>query len=157
MDDPADPLGFWLAANSADNMKEGLTGKAPTPARDGVAKMAPLVGMTAATGLAAGNLAASAPEAALSAWLRPGLGMAALDTGLAFYEPKLPPPSMLPGSVVYGWNNREEMKETAMAALDALKIPTLKLGAHGDAGVKCTPDTQPRDANGRFAHCSHAR
>ena len=83
--------------------------------------------------------------------------MAALDTGLAFYEPKLPPPSMLPGSVVYGWNNREEMKENAMAALDALKIPTLKLGAHGDAGVKCTQDTQPRDANGRFAHCSHAR
>ena len=70
-------------------MKEGLTGKAPTPARDGVAKMAPLVGMTAATGLAA----ASAPEAALSAWVRPGLGMAALDTGLAFCEPKLPPPS----------------------------------------------------------------
>ena len=64
VDDPADPLGFWLAANSADNMKEGLTGKAPTPARDGVAKMAPLVGMTAATGLAAGNLAASAPCAA---------------------------------------------------------------------------------------------
>lgn len=138
-------------------MKEERTGKASTAARDGVAKVAPLVGMTAATSLAAGNLAASAPEAALSAWVRPGLGMAALDTGLAFYEPKLPPPSTLPGAAAYVGSNLGEMRENAEAALDALKIPTLKLGAHGDAGVKCTPDTQPRDANGRFAHCSHAR
>ena len=83
--------------------------------------------------------------------------MAALDTGLAFYEPKLPPPSTLPGAAAYVGSNLGEMRENAEAALDALKIPTLKLGAHGDAGVKCTPDTQPRDANGRFAHCSHAR
>ena len=63
MDDPAGLLGSWFAARSADNMKEERTGKVSTAARDGVAKVAPLVGMTAATGLAAGNLAASAPEA----------------------------------------------------------------------------------------------
>lgn len=58
------PLGSWFAAKSADKMKEERTGKASTAARDGVAKVAPLVGMTAATGLAAGNLAVSAPCAA---------------------------------------------------------------------------------------------
>ena len=48
-------LGSWFAANSADNMKEGLTGKAPTAARDGVTNVAPLVGMTAATALPPGT------------------------------------------------------------------------------------------------------
>ena len=36
-------------------MKEGLTGKAPTAARDGVTNVAPLVGMTAATALPPGT------------------------------------------------------------------------------------------------------
>ena len=158
MDDPAGLLGSWFAARSADNMKEERTGKVSTAARDGVAKVAPLVGMTAATGLAAGNLAASAPEAALSAWLRPGLGMAALDTGLAFYEPKLPPPSMLPGQMTYLLNNVGEVRENAAVfSRDVLRRPAPKNENCGLDGGKCTPETQPRDANGRFAHCSHAR
>ncbi len=155
MDDPADPLGFWLAANSADNMKEGLTGKAPTAAWDGVTNVAPLVGMTAAT---AGNLAASAPEAARSAWVRPGLGMAALDTGLAFYEPKLPPPSTLPGQMTYLLNNAGEVRENAAVfSRDVLRRPAPKNENCGLDGGKCTPETQPRDSSGRFAHCSHSK
>ena len=70
MDDPADPLGFWLAANSADNMKEGLTGKAPTAAWDGVTNVAPLVGMTAATALPPGT----SPRPRWKPRFRPGCG-----------------------------------------------------------------------------------
>ena len=151
-------LGSWFAARSADNMKEERTGKASTAARDGVVKVAPLVGMTAATGLAAGNLAASAPEAALSAWLRPGLGMAALDTGLAFYEPKLPPPSMLPGQMTYLLNNAGEVRENAAVfSRDVLRRPAPKNENCGLDGGKCTPETQPPDSRGRFAHCSHSK
>ena len=130
-------------------MKEERTGKASTAARAGVAKVAPLVGMTAATGLAAGNLAASAPEAALSAWVRPGL---------AFCEPKLPPPSTLPGQMTYLLNNAGEVRENAAVfSRDVLRRPAPKNENCGLDGGKCTPETQPRDANGRFAHCSHAR
>ena len=151
-------LGSWFAARSADNMKEERTGKVSTAARDGVVKVAPLVGMTAATGLAAGNLAASAPEAALSAWVRPGLGMAALDTGLAFCEPKLPPPSTLPGQMTYLLNNAGEVRENAAVfSRDVLRRPAPKNENCGLDGGKCTPETQPRDSSGRFAHCSHSK
>ena len=134
-------LGSWFAANSADNMKEGLTGKAPTPARDGVAKMAPLVGMTAATGLAAGNLAASAPEAALSAWVRPGVVAGVTDAVTSFVPTGTPPANTVGG--VLGAAVREG-------------YDTMTSGSFwGLTKQKCTPDTQPRDMYGRFSHCGH--
>ena len=112
-------------------MKEGLTGKAPTPARDGVAKMAPLVGMTAATGLAAGNLAASAPEA-----------VAGVTDAVTSFVPTGTPPANTVGGVL-GAAVREG-------------YDTMTSGSFwGLTKQKCTPDTQPRDMYGRFSHCGH--
>ena len=97
-------------------MKEERTGKVSTAARDGVAKVAPLV------------------------------GMAALDTGLAFYEPKLPPPSTLPGQMTYLLNNAGEVRENAAVfRRDVLRRPAPKNENCGLDGGKCTPETQPPD------------
>lgn len=147
--------GSYGAAKLADATQEARTGQPSTAARDGVKEVAPKVaGVSTATAVA-GSAALAAPELLQFVRLHPNLAHNILDVALATADPEVPTPTTLAGQLLYVWNNREKIENNLAEVATELVKAVAKEKNSRTHGSKCTPQTQPRDKDGKFMECSH--
>lgn len=146
--------GAYSAATGADKVKEAQTGQASTAARDAVKKAAAPTAVTAGIGSAGGALAALTPELLTEIMLNPAGAATLLDMWLAKRGPSLPPPSTPAGWAVFITENKDMFPE------EIKKILGISQGSKGipsGSSSNCSPQTQPRDEQGRFSSCTHSK